>query len=184
MPIPQPCSKTPEFSVTDQDLIDVDVQPHREDRLLGNAHQVAEATDLHKKTFKPDNGKRAAKLTAIIDAKLGPSAAEVHHFNIPLLIKQALKILKLEDNLAESSGKQATSHSYFLPTIVAACRYIQTKQSQKWAVPMKDFTRVCKRMGVSRPSRAIDLVKKWDCQIERRDTGTDNEESSRDELVR
>jgi len=76
------------------------------------------------KNFKPDNGKRAAKLSAIIDAKLGPSASEVHHFNVTLLEKQALTILKLEDDLAKSEGKAMTTNSYFIPTIIAACCYI------------------------------------------------------------
>ena len=39
-------------------------------------------------------------------------------------------------------------------------------------------------MGVSRPSRAIDLVKKWDCKIQQNQNSTDNEESSRDVLIR
>jgi len=53
-----------------------------------------------KKTPKYDYDKRALKLTALIDKKLGPSAAEVHRFDLALLEKQALKFLKLEDDLA------------------------------------------------------------------------------------
>jgi len=36
-------------------------------------------------------------------------------------------------------------------------------------------------MGVSRPSRAVELVCKWDCKIEKKAIGTDYEESSRNE---
>jgi len=39
-------------------------------------------------------------------------------------------------------------------------------------------------MGVSRPSRAIDLVKKWDCQIEKRENSSDNEENSLETLIK
>lgn len=39
-------------------------------------------------------------------------------------------------------------------------------------------------MGVSRPSRAIDLVKKWDCQIEKRENSSDNEEHSLETLIK
>ena len=114
----------------------------------------------------------------MIEAKLGPSASEVHHFDVALLEKQALKILKLEDDLAKTQGRPMTSNSHFIPTIIAACCYIQTKQSKKWAVPMKDFTRVCKLIGASRPSRAVDLVTKWNCKIVKNEIGKDYEESA------
>ena len=77
-----------------------------------------------KKKSKSDSGKRAAKLSALIDAKLGPSASEVHHFDVALLEKQALTILKLEEDLAKSEGKGLTSSVKFIPTIIAACCYI------------------------------------------------------------
>ena len=132
MPCATPFSKTPEFQVTDEDLLEAHTLAQKDKLSDGPAKQVQESMRQQKKTLKSDYGKRASKLTAIIDAKLGPSAAEVHRFNTPLLVQQALKILKLEDSLAENQRKQPTSHSYFLPTIIAACCYIQTKQSQKW----------------------------------------------------
>jgi len=49
---------------------------------------------------------------------------------------------------------------------------------------MKDFTRVCRQIGISRPSRAIDLVKKWDCQIDKRENSSDNEEPSLETLIK
>lgn len=85
---------------------------------------IQEKITAPKKKLKPDNGKRAAKLSAIIDAKLGPSASEVHHFDVALLEKQALTILKLEEDLARSQGKGLTSSVKFIPTIIAACCYI------------------------------------------------------------
>ena len=49
---------------------------------------------------------------------------------------------------------------------------------------MKDFTRVCKLMKVGRCTRAIDFVKKWDFQIEKRETRSEHEDNSREMLVK
>lgn len=84
----------------------------------------------------------------MIDAKLGPSAKEAHRFNVNLLEKQALQFLKLEDDLAASKNVAPTHHCTFFQIIIAACCYVQTKQAQKWQIPMKDFTRICKLLKI------------------------------------
>ena len=105
--------------------------------------------------------KRQKKIIDLIDSKLGPSSSIVHRYDLSKLEQQALTFLKLEDEQADQNGTSYfTKHTFFL-TIIAACCYIQTKQSEKWQIPMKDFVRVSKSVGLSRTTSAIDLCEKW-----------------------
>ena len=73
-----------------------------------------------------------------------------------------MTFLKLEDEDAEKNGKKLqVITKQFCVLILAACCYIQTKQSEKWQISMKDFIRVAKSMGLSRSTLAINLCDKW-----------------------
>ena len=104
---------------------------------------------------------RSDKLIKLIDAKLGSSSSEVHRYDINLLEKQALRFLKLEDNEAKEKQCKPTTQGNFFPVIIGACCYIQTKQAQKWEIPMKEFTRICKVLGIKKCSQAISFCEKW-----------------------
>ena len=128
-----------------------------------------------------DFSNRAAKLTKLIENTLGASSATAHRFDVPLLEKQALRFLRLEDELAKSKNELPTHHCAYFQTIVAACCYIQTKQAQKWQIPMKDFTKICKLLKIKRCSRAIDFVEKW--QEETKKSDSENESPNSPEIT-
>ena len=104
---------------------------------------------------------RQEKMLNTIEQHLGSSSTTIHRFDIPRLEKQALHFLKLEDDEARAVGKNPDGKPNFMTQIIAACCYIQTKQSEKWQIPMKDYTSICKAMKVPKPVKIISLCQKW-----------------------
>ena len=102
---------------------------------------------------------------------------------MPLLEKQALRFLKLEDDLAKSKNQQVQRHVTYFKTIIAACCYIQTKQAQKWQIPMKDYQRICKVLEIRKCSRAIDFVEKWQSETQKTDAENVNPNTTSEEAM-
>ena len=69
--------------------------------------------------------------------------------------------MKLEDDFARENQKTVTTQGNFFPVIIGACCYIQTKQAHKWEIPMKEFMRICKVLGIKKCSQAISFCEKW-----------------------
>ena len=104
---------------------------------------------------------RVRKLLKIIDTKLGSSSKEKFPFDFAKFDKQALKYLKMEEELNKSRRGTEQHNPCQYRIIIAACCYVQFKQQQVATIKAKDLTRAYKRLMIQ-PDKALEFIKKCD----------------------
>ena len=91
---------------------------------LARSESLKSSAKSSKKVDRYSTEFRQEKLLSTIEQHLGPSATTIHRYDIPLLEKQALHFLKLEDDEARANGKNPDGKPNFMTQIIAACCYI------------------------------------------------------------
>ena len=120
----------------------------------------------HKRSFVEYKvEERQNKLLTIINKYFGESASLQYKYNVQKLETQALSLMKLEDNESYCNNKLPNCTSSYMVKIIAACCYLQTKQVERWEIPMSDYISVCKFMNVPKPGLGLKLIQKWADQL-------------------
>ena len=97
----------------------------------------------------------------MIDIKIGKSSSEKYPFDFDKLEKQALKYLKLEEEIMKSRKGSDQHNPCQYRIIIAACCYVQFKQQSSVYIKAKDLTKAYKKLMIQ-PDKALDFIKKCD----------------------
>ena len=104
---------------------------------------------------------RAKKLLKLIDIKIGAASNEIYPFDFPKLEKQALKYLKIEEEIIKSKKGSEQHNPCQYRIIIAACCYVQFKQQNSVVIKAKDLTKAYKKLMIQ-PDKALDFIRKCD----------------------